>query len=422
MFRVGFGDFFLLTVPTPKGDRFILIDCGVHHTDLGSMRDAVAQMARDCGSQLALVIMTHRHADHISGFGTCRDVFAQFTVEQVWMSWLEQTSNPNAMAYQASLTTAAARMGQALAVRLAAKDDDDTRQLLAMAENITGGLDATGRSTGNQAALDVLHGGFKNKPQYCFFRAGDIPTLPPDLAAAGLTAEILGPPADPQLIKQMQNKTQQYLDANHATDQPVKSKDPFPAVFRAREEDYPKSAFKFYDARRMTQLIDAVQPDVLAAQARAADNTLNNQSLMVHFTFGGKKLLFVGDAQWGNWENFLYGGAYGPGRTALTERARTILGQLDFYKVGHHGSANATPKSAVSAMREGSAAMCSTQTGSYSGVPRLPLLEALSKTMHGQVARSDQVAVDGTAAEKTAGPLPSQFQSQGGKLFVDYQL
>src|SRR5260221_14498671 len=33
MYRVGFGDFFLLSVPTPKGPkpfRHILIDCGVH--------------------------------------------------------------------------------------------------------------------------------------------------------------------------------------------------------------------------------------------------------------------------------------------------------------------------------------------------------------------------------------------------------
>ena len=82
MFRVGFGDFFLLTVPTAKGDKHILIDCGVHAKDLGSIRNAVDQMASDCGKDLALVIMTHRHADHISGFGTCSDVFSQITVDR----------------------------------------------------------------------------------------------------------------------------------------------------------------------------------------------------------------------------------------------------------------------------------------------------------------------------------------------------
>jgi hypothetical protein len=67
----------------------------------------------------------------------------------------------------------------------------------------------------------------------------------------------------------------------------------------------------------------------------AADKTLNNQSLVILFAFRGKNLLFAGDAQWGNWENFLYGGAYGqPGHNTMTDKAKSILGQIDFYKVG----------------------------------------------------------------------------------------
>src|SRR5260370_36092022 len=89
MFRVGFGDFFLLTVPTAKGDKHILIDCGVHAKDLKSIQAAVTQMAADCGNKLALAIMTHRHADHISGFGTCSNIFGQINVHQVWMPWVE---------------------------------------------------------------------------------------------------------------------------------------------------------------------------------------------------------------------------------------------------------------------------------------------------------------------------------------------
>ena len=46
----------------------------------------------------------------------------------------------------------------------------------------------------------------------------------------------------------------------------------------------------------------------LAVAAQKADNALNNQSLVVLFTFAGKTMLFSGDAQWGNWANFLFGG------------------------------------------------------------------------------------------------------------------
>ena len=47
MYRVGFGDFFLLTVPSDDGPQHILIDCGVtpgktKKGDIGTIKDAVA--------------------------------------------------------------------------------------------------------------------------------------------------------------------------------------------------------------------------------------------------------------------------------------------------------------------------------------------------------------------------------------------
>jgi hypothetical protein len=174
MFRVGFGDFFLLTVPTGKGAKHILIDCGVHAKDLKSIRDAVGQMAEDCDSTLALVIMTHRHADHISGFATCSDVFSQFTVERVWMPWFENPANKAAVAFQASLTALASR----LSMRLAARSDPYSQELANMADNITGGMNAAGGGTANQKSLDVLQKGFKNVPEHDYYQAGDVPTLP----------------------------------------------------------------------------------------------------------------------------------------------------------------------------------------------------------------------------------------------------
>lgn len=418
MFRVGFGDFFLLTVPsTNGGSEHILIDCGVHAQDLGSIRKAVEQMAEDCGSRLALVIMTHRHADHISGFASCSDIFRGFTVERVWMPWFENPENATAMAFQASLTA----MASQVSMRLAARADDQSLMLKHMADNITGGMAAAGGGSKNQQALDVLHSGFKNKPDHDYYKAGDKPILPKSLVDAGLSAQLLGPPIDPKLISQMTKKAQQYLAEETDTgEEPVR---PFARAFHTDQKGYPNEAFKIYDDQTIIRLIDGSQPDLLAARAKAADNTLNNQSLVVLFSFRDKHLLFAGDAQWGNWENFLYGGAYGtPGHTELTGEAKLILGKIDFYKVGHHGSANATPKDAVAAMRLGCVGMCSTQIHAYNQVPREPLLEALRGRMDGQLARSDQVATEGHNAEKTAGSLPDQFKSSAtGELFVDYE-
>jgi beta-lactamase superfamily II metal-dependent hydrolase len=421
MYRVGFGDFFLLSVRTANGNSHVLIDCGVHAQDLGSMREAVTQMAKDCGNHLSLVIMTHRHADHISGFGSCSDIFAGIAVDRVWMPWFDDPGNEQAKNIQAGICAMADHFGRQFRARLAAQPDDATKQMLAMTENITGGLGADGVSA-NEKALKVLHGGFKTKADYGYYKAGDAAQLPRDLEAAGLTAQILGPPIDSVLIKQMTDKGQQYLAGDVESpdgSEPVK---PFADAFRATDEAYGPRAFELYGPDQIVHMIGDAQPDALAAQALAADKTLNNQSLVILFSYGGKNLLFAGDAQWGNWENFLYGGTYGtPGHTKLTANAEAILSKIDFYKVGHHGSANATPRDAVMAMRAGCVGMCSTQEHAYNEVPRSPLLDALRSRMNDQLARSDQVAIsDAQQANPAAGPLPSGFTAPTHRLFIDY--
>ena len=62
----------LLTVPSRAGPQHILIDCGVFggKGNLHTLAPAVDDLARETGKKLALIIATHRHADHISGFST----------------------------------------------------------------------------------------------------------------------------------------------------------------------------------------------------------------------------------------------------------------------------------------------------------------------------------------------------------------
>ena len=424
MYRVGFGDFFLLSVPVAGGaDSHILIDCGVHAKDLGSIREAVTQMAQECDNKLALVIMTHRHADHISGFGTCADIFSTIEVERVWMPWFEDPTNDKAKHFQSRLAALANQLGSGLRARLAAGPDPFASQLLSMAENITGGMSMAGGSA-NEKALRVLTGGFKNKVTPDYYKAGDAAKLPQALMDAGFTARILGPPIDESLIAQMTNKAQQYLSGTSQEDQTDDKPPPFQSAFIVGYDAYSPRAYEVYDVDEITRMVDNSQPDMLAAQAVAADKNLNNQSLVILFSFAGKNLLFAGDAQWGNWENFLYGGAYGtPGHTALTPSAKDILDNIHFYKVGHHGSANATPKDAVKAMRMGCVGMCSTQEHAYNEVPRAPLLAELRQRMNDQLARSDQVAIStDVPANSGAGALPSAFTAPTHRLFIDYNI
>ena len=204
-----------------------------------------------------------------------------------------------------------------------------------MAENITGVMGAMGISS-NQLALETLHSGFadgKTKIQYV--TAGDAPDLPTELLDIGLGAQILGPPSDPALISQMDGKAHQYLmeiDAAIEADMAIAPKPIFDEMFDADASSYDPLALGTGGVDRIEKAIAAAQPDVVRAIAQQADNTVNNQSVVVLFTFNGKKLLFAGDAQWGNWQNFLFGCALGsPGHTKLTPEALDILKSLELY-------------------------------------------------------------------------------------------
>lgn len=418
MYRVGFGDFFLMSVPAADGEMaHVLVDCGVHAHDLGVMGGAVGQLKADTGGKLALIIMTHRHADHISGFGSARDTFETFEVERVWMSWFEDPDDKAALHIQAGIAATATRLQAALALRAAAGD----LQYQHMAENALG----IAKGGGNAGALAMLHnfkapGGGTTPVDY--YAAGETPTLPASLAATGLQADILGPPRDLALVAQMDNAAHQYLTSDaESLDGPAA---PFSPAYNAAGFEWPKNEAPIFTPEQIEHHIEQNQPDALAVAAQKADNALNNQSLVVLFTLAGKTMLFSGDAQWGNWANFLFGGPIGtPGHTALTDQSRTILGNLDFYKVGHHGSTNATPMDVVKAMKAGCVAMCSTDPGAYGNplkgteVPRTPLLAALMEKTNDQLARSDQVPVtkpDGTviAPSEGAPALGAPFKSE----------
>ncbi|WP_425613785.1 MBL fold metallo-hydrolase [Anatilimnocola sp. NA78] len=99
----------------------------------------------------------------------------------------------------------------------------------------------------------------------------------------------------------------------------------------------------YFEARASWRRIDS---DWLAASAHLAlnlDSDTNNTSLVLAFEWENRVLLFVGDAQAGNWLSWRdqkYRDAAGNATISIDDLLeRTVL-----YKVGHHGSQNATLK------------------------------------------------------------------------------
>jgi hypothetical protein len=453
MYRVGFGDFFLVTVPTSAGDRYIVIDCGVFKGttgkgDIGSIVEAVDDLFETTRGQLALVIMTHRHADHIAGFSRA-ERFKDFKVGMVWMPYWEQFND--AKDSPSNLQLDVNQVALQLAMQFRGRTDEVAQQAFDMLWNATGiDFDAAAKGGkkggGNAAALDLLKNQFgDNGKNVRYYAAGDKPELPQELV--GLSAEILGPP--PKDAKAFMKLTDfkkgvgQYLDSTLASDTGAKALRPFRQQwFADQRHDYPdKDALgHVIDYQRITQAVDSAQPDMLAAAAAKIDTFLNNQSLVVLFTFGGKKLLFAGDAQAGNWEHWLYkldAPINDPTKAGdLTEVSQQILQTIDFYKVGHHGSTNATPIPVVNALgkdhsADGFVAMCSTQIDVYgnsakgSEVPRAPLMKALG--VECALIRSDSFDIttkSGVIKAATSAaadlPTPKVGKLTQGKLYVEY--
>jgi hypothetical protein len=118
--------------------------------------------------------------------------------------------------------------------------------------------------------------------------------------------------------------------------------------------DFPALASYFDELNHWRRIDD----DWLAAAegfALQADNLTNNTSLVLAFelpaaTSGAQRkvLLFVGDAQVGNWLSWDEIPAWQPRGGAVPAQAAADIGDLlrraSFYKVGHHGSHNATLK------------------------------------------------------------------------------
>lgn len=416
MYRVGFGDFFLVTVPTKKGPRFILIDCGVHAGNIATMAGCVQDLAKVTDRKLALVIVTHYHADHISGFASEAEEFAEFEVECVWITNRLDPSHQSTAKMKLQIMA----LAQHLQLALQARKDPTGIQARDMAQNALGAA-----GSGNDKAMQVVTSGFKNKPDVYYYEAGDQPVLPASLKGA-LTARILGPaPRDAASeYTAADNKAAQYLAAVEQSGMPDASVfKPFERRWPATAEDYPPPAFKpWSSATEMEAALHALQPDALAAASQTIDGTLNNQSLVVLFTCRGKNLLFVGDAQWGNWAHWLYGKPVKGKDPGISDEAREILASVDFYKVGHHGSTNANPIPAVGALKMRCVGMCSTADGCYNGVPRKPLITALLERTGKQLVRSDWIEADGHASSPEAREelekLPKHFDT--GELYIEY--
>lgn len=376
MYNVGFGDCFLLRIPGAKRELKVLVDCGTIASSNIAMTDIVETLISDVTEvdgvpRIDVVIGTHRHADHVSGFGDSR--WSDVEVKEIWLPWTEDPKDPQAKKIRETQSRLARALQFVWGQKLGAADADQERVAfyLSVAEN----------ALSNQKAMAMLHKGFKGKAKRHFLAAADSGAEPfKSDALDGVMTYVLGPSKSVDVIRDMMPPKQATYLKQFTMDAATQSVefnpfDPFGLEWAVATADYEWGHLVLdpKDVTLLNEFSDTADPGITVA----LDKAVNGTSLVLVFELGDAVLLFPGDAQWGTWNAILE-----------DDEARELLSRVNFFKVGHHGSHNATPKEFVTDVLQNSCcAMMSTKSGKWASIPRQPLVQALEGRT--RLARSD---------------------------------
>ncbi len=365
MYNVGFGDCILVTFRDTESSsppRRILFDCGRHAGSKPPGRgdikfdQALAALVHDIdddgrGPNIDVIVVTHRHRDHISGFAQW-DVWSQVAVREVWLPWVEDPRNRLARQVTANQNALTTHTIHALRSLAAAAGTDEAKQQADEA------IEIAYNATTNAKAMDMLTGlDGKGRFRTPLERIRYLPRegYEPDVLTGdhdesvlprGVKVHVLGPSRDPRTIKRLDppdgKSYRALMPASTALGADTPGGDgiqtgivpePFSARWEVKRTEYDKFTAKEFDTVKAMVESSTVEPLELVYRL---DGAINGTSLVLLIEVGETKLLFPGDAQWGTWD-------------AMLSNPETVglLKGTALYKVGHHGSHNATPKSFV---------------------------------------------------------------------------
>jgi beta-lactamase superfamily II metal-dependent hydrolase len=381
MYNPGFGDCFLLAFSADDNSgRYMLIDCGVHHQFPDrekKIRKVVEDIAKATANHLHIVAATHEHTDHLYGFKYGSDIFDKIDIDELWLAW---TENPNdslarqlkeeyglrIRALNAAVKTIGA-INKPLEVTLKKVLDFEFQDALAASAG------------GNAAQLEYLREKSKKKLLQAddYRRPGEKPISIPGVR--GIKVYILGPPRNKDLIKKLEKKSELYpeltflteLDSfavtllalageklsdveEHTLENSLPFDEPYiidrdTAGAHSKYGSFFRGSYGFTQKKGHAAEWRRIENDWINMAERLAlsiNGKTNNTSLVFAIEISGgqqpKVLLFAADAQVGNWlswEELSWPMQEGGEETIKIEHLlrRTVL-----YKVGHHGSRNAT--------------------------------------------------------------------------------